>query len=288
MRWLFLFIFISSSLFAKGQRGPIREDFDDLGLHDPALVYLPSDYSKGKTYPLIISLHGLGANAYVHNITFNLKEFVTKRQFILVVPEGMVGMGGARYWNATDFCCGARQSTQTDHVKYITSIVEKMISYYRVNPSQIHLFGHSNGGFMVHRMACDAPELFESFASFSGVTFLDPQKCKKKSPLKMLHIHGTVDNVILYDGIENLYPGARKTAKRWVDRNGCHPKVKRSQNKIFYYKPYNKSFVTKEENWRDCNKNTSVSLWTIENVSHMMRVNSEYMERIVDFFLGDL
>lgn len=289
MRYVILFLFFfSSALFAKNYLNPIREDFDDLGLHDDALVYLPKDYSKGKTYPLIISLHGLGANAYVQNITFNFKELVTKRQFILVVPEGMVGMGGLRYWNATDFCCGSRQSTKTDDVKYISSIIEKMISRYQVDANSVHLFGHSNGGFLANRMACDVPELFKSMASVAGTTFWDDKKCKSKSPVSMLHIHGTVDNIVLYNGIEDTYPGAKETTKRWVERNKCRGEVQRAQNEIFYYTPYNKFFVTKEENWKSCEDKSAVSLWTVENVSHMMRFNREYLERILDFFLGQL
>ncbi|MDH5581077.1 MAG: alpha/beta hydrolase-fold protein, partial [Bdellovibrionales bacterium] len=216
---LLLLLVLSTSLFAKDFQGPIREDFDDLGLHDDVLIYLPSDYNELKSYPLILSLHGLGASAYIQNITFNFKEFITQKQFILVVPEGMVGMGGLHYWNATDFCCGSRQRTKVDDVEYLSSVIEKMISNYSVNPKEVHLFGHSNGGFMANRLACDVPHLFKSFASFAGTTWLDPSKCKSSSALSMLHIHGNIDNIVVYDGIEGSYPGALETTQRWVKRN---------------------------------------------------------------------
>jgi len=284
--FIFLTFLFSVNLLAKGRefKGPIRVDFDDLAQHDEALVYLPSDYDEDNNYPLIISLHGLGANAYIQNTIFNFKEFITKRQFILVVPEGIVGMGGLRYWNATDFCCGKKQRTKTDDVKYITSIIEKMSDEFSIDPKKVHLFGHSNGGFMANRMACEAPHLFKSFVSVAGTTFLNPTKCKKDAPLSMLHIHGTVDNIVRYNGAKGMYPGAKETLYRWVERNNCKGEAKEQENKVFYYKPYKKHFLTKEENWQKCDKKTKVSLWTVENMSHMMRVNGPYLEKILDFF----
>lgn len=55
-----------------------------------------------------------------------------------------------------------------------------------------------------------------------GATPCDPSR-----PVPVLHLHGTADTVIRYQGGSNLgpfggtYPSAEASVRRWAERNGC-------------------------------------------------------------------
>ena len=79
--------------------------------------------------------------------------------FILCIPNGTQNFLGATFWNATDACCNFTLKG-VDDSGFLRSVIETIISEYAVDLGSIHVLGHSNGGFMSHRMGCDQPHLF--------------------------------------------------------------------------------------------------------------------------------
>ena len=54
-----------------------------------------------------------------------------------------------------------------------------MKAHYNVDPGRVCLIGHSNGGFMSHRFACDRADLVAAIVSLAGVpTGSDLGRCK--------------------------------------------------------------------------------------------------------------
>jgi polyhydroxybutyrate depolymerase len=283
---LFLFLLINSSFSLAGGlsfRGPFWQDFDNVNQREKTLVYLPENYDKNKKYPLIISLHGLGASASLQNLIFDFRELTTEFQFILAVPNGLQGAAGLRFWNGTDFCCGENQKP-VDDVQYVRDLIEGMAQEYSIDKNRIHLFGHSNGGFLSHRIACEAPELIASMASFAGATFKDPEKCEGREAVPVLQIHGTSDLIIQYNGSPG-YPSARETVRQWTKINKClMDKVVKKENQIL--KPRNMTVPTlntTEETWESCDKGTKVALWTVDKGEHLTEPNKEYLVRVIKF-----
>jgi polyhydroxybutyrate depolymerase len=74
-------------------------------------------------------------------------------------------------------------------------------------------------------MGCDAADLVTAIISLSGVTYLDPSKCKPSHPVSVLQIHGTADDTVPFGGSPKLFPGAspgaRATYDTWAAKNGC-------------------------------------------------------------------
>jgi poly(3-hydroxybutyrate) depolymerase len=62
----------------------------------PARVVLPQDYSIEQRYPLVIMLHGYGANAAEQDFIFHLAQRTTAYRFILVLPNGTPDIEGNR------------------------------------------------------------------------------------------------------------------------------------------------------------------------------------------------
>ncbi len=284
---LFLSLLINCNFSIAGMQsfnGPFRQDFDFINKREKTLVYLPENYDKNKKYPLIVSLHGLGASASLQNTIFDFRPLATEFQFILAVPNGLQGAAGLRYWNGTDFCCGAYQQKPVDDVQYVRDLIEGMAREYSVDINRVHLFGHSNGGFLSYRIACEAPDLIASMASFSGLTFKDPEKCEGRDAVPILQIHGTSDLIIQYNGSSG-YPSARETVRQWTKINKCIiDKVVKNQNQIL--EPRNMTVPTlntTEETWEECENGTKVALWTVDKGEHLTEPNKEYLVRVINF-----
>ncbi len=284
---LLILLLSTKMLFAGIQEfnGPFRQDFDYTNEREKTLIYLPENYDKNKKYPLIISLHGLGGSASFQNLIFDFRPLTTEMNFILAVPNGLKGGAGLRFWNATDFCCGSNQKP-VDDVQYIRDLIDGMAQEYSVDRKRVYLFGHSNGGFLSHRIACEAPELIASIASFAGVTFKDPERCEGKESIPVLQIHGTSDMIIQYNG-SGEYPSARNTVMQWAKIDGCvMDKIVKTTNQIL--EPRNMkipTLKTTEEVWESCQRGSKVALWTVDKGEHLTEPNKEYLVRVVKYLL---
>ena len=133
---------------------------------------------------------------------------------------------GNRFWNATDACCNFDRAA-VDDVAYLTDVIAEIQAELAIDPKRIALVGHSNGGFMSYRMACEQADLVSAIVSLAGATFADPADCAPSEPVSVVQIHGTADDVILYEGggpftdATGPYPGAETTAEIWATYDGC-------------------------------------------------------------------
>lgn len=200
-----------------------------LAQNRPANVVLPDDYDPSRSYPLVILLHGYGANAALQDFVFRLTRRATTYQFILVLPDGTLNSQGQRFWNATRECCGFG-AEPVDDVGYIASLIDDAVALYAVDPNRVRLVGHSNGGYMAYHYACDAPRPVDRIAVLAGSTSLSPEDCVRPRPIDVLHMHGTRDDTILYPpnlppnlDPEGLVPtiGAEAALARWAGYAQC-------------------------------------------------------------------
>lgn len=190
----------------------------------PWELFTPSGYQDGTPTPLVVMLHAFTASGAIEEAYLGIQAEAEQRGFLYVHPDGATNIVGQRYWNATDACCGLR--SEVDDVAYITSIIDAVSAERSVDPRRVFLIGHSNGGFMSYRMACDLSPRIAAMASVAGATFDDPSKCAPSSPVSVLQVHGTADETIAYAGgvtpvINGTYPGAERTTELWAGYNGC-------------------------------------------------------------------
>ena len=252
-----------------------------LGLERPAQVQIPSNYTTSTLYPLIIVLHGYGFNGEAETIYLGLDTLVDDKQYILVKPDGTANANGVRFWNGTPACCAETAENDdnagidynlVDDVSYIRSLIEQAAATYSIDTNRIGLFGHSNGGFMTLRMACEASELITSVISLAGSTFADAKNCAPATyPVNVLLLHGDADQTIFYQGGTNSgnpYPGALETAKRFAQLAGCD-----SDNAITLENRDIDGSITGSEtevlSYPGCSEDVDIELWTIVGGPHI-------------------
>jgi len=148
--------------------------------------------------------------------------------------------------------------------------------------------GHSNGGFMSYRMACDLSERIASIASLAGATWDDPADCAPAAPVHVLQIHGTSDDTILYDGgsIQSVpYPGALQTVESWASSNGCSlvPDTSLPSRDLDASLPGSESTVARYAT--GC-AGAIAELWTIPGGEHVPDLSATFSRQVVDWLLG--
>lgn len=192
----------------------------------PYTLYSLGVVDKTKPAPLLVLLHGYGVTGDVQDFFFNLKPVADKHGFLYAYATGTREQGGQMntFWNATDACCNFEGSSVDDSA-YLTALIDDVASRYSVDSKRVFFVGHSNGGFMSHRMACDHADKIAAIVSLAGAEWLDASKCNPSEPVSVLQVHGDKDAVIGYDGGQTTgggtYPSAVATVTTWATKNGC-------------------------------------------------------------------
>ena len=249
-------------------------------------VYVPSSYDKSKPLPLIVALHGFSANSSIIERYWRLQDLVDAKQFLLCLPNGTKNSKGQRFWNATDMCCDTEDSG-TDDSGYLLALVEHIESTYVVDPLSIHFAGHSNGGFMSYRMACDHAEKIASIVSLAGATYIDNSEHVPSEPVHVLQIHGTLDTVIKYDGgcwKGDCYPSALKSVEVWAKFNNCKmPSIEVGTLDLDAFIPDSETTIVRYE--PNGEYGCVSELWAIQDASHAPSFNQSFPARIIDWML---
>lgn len=216
---VYLFLFGETEPTFEDATQQLAQDHTVYGLDlegRPAALVAPFGADPTEPLPLIIALHGYGSNVWKQSQYLGLIQRINVDRFLLLMPNGSRDEEGKRFWNATEFCCDFGDSN-VDDVGYLRSLLDEASQSVEIGP--IYGVGHSNGGFMSFRLACDGVPGLTGIVSLAGTTFADEQRCAEAGPVSILQIHGDADDVILYEGDE--YPGAPETVMRWARRLGC-------------------------------------------------------------------
>ena len=251
-------------------------------------LHLPSQMEPGEEFPLVVSLHGYTGNGSAHENYFNLRSQIDDRRFILCVPNGLRNSQGDRFWNATDFCCDF-EGQSPDDSGYLRDLIERVAADHPVDLESIHVVGHSNGGFMSYRMACDHADLIASIASLAGATFDNPSDCVPSQPVHVLQIHGTNDDVVTYDGSCIIpfffcYPGALQSISIWSQYNRCDGVIE-DVGSLDLVNGIPGPETTRMSIAEGCADQGSAELWTIDGADHGPSFNGNFRRELVDWLL---
>jgi polyhydroxybutyrate depolymerase len=262
-------------------------DLSPLGGDRPVDPYVPASYEHGTPAPLVILLHGFGAAGILQELVFRLKIVSDEQGFLYLTPDGTLNADGMRFWNATDACCDFG-NTGVDDVAYLRDLVKEAKARFSVDPKRVYFVGHSNGGFMAYRMACDEAASVAAVASLAGSTWFDPAKCNPSEPVSVLQIHGTQDDTVLYDGMmgERNYPSAKATVVEWAERGGCDATPDTSAPNLDISADVDGAETKIERYTAGCDPGGGAELWTMLGEGHIPGTNDAFSPAIVDFLFA--
>lgn len=249
----------------------------------PYKYKVPKGYDKTKPTPLLVMLHGFTASGDINNVILGLVPLADSKNFLYAFPDGTQNPLGMRFWNATDFCCNFFGST-VDDVAYITAVIDDMASKFNVDAKRVFLVGHSNGGFMSHRMACDRSSKIAGIVSLAGMQWNDATKCNPTDKVAVLQVHGNNDLIVAYKG-GPLYPSAEDTVTIWANRNRCTGRLENSGLKrdLDVLIPGAETTI---ERFSGCPAPGNVELWTMGGVGHVPAFTAHWGQAIWDYLMA--
>ncbi len=261
---------------------------------DRSVLITPLEFVDGET-PLIVSLHGYGGNSADHAAYVPLHQRVNKDGFALLLPNGTLDAQGNRFWNPTDRCCESGK-TGEDDVAYLTGLVEEARKVREFGP--VYFFGYSNGGFMSYHMACKGLPGLRAVASLAGTSYVEDSSCDGAHPVSVLHVHGTSDSVILFEGARSepdpkgdgdpaFYAGAEEMVARWSQRAGCawpeHPQPYATLDLDQYVPgPETQAFRA----GLGCAQGIDIELWTGAGSGHSPGYGDDFVGALVGWLLS--
>lgn len=231
----------------------------------PADLVVPTAYDGVTPLPVVMLLHGYSANGAAQDVYFGLSRAARADGFYTIVPDGTVDASGKRFWNATPACCDFGR-TGVDDVAYLTGLLDELESLAPV--SDVYFVGHSNGGFMSYRMACELADRISAIASLAGSDFAGDTDCVPERPVSVLQIHGDADAVIPYAGALGLYPSASDAVARWAERAGCETGMSEAGEPLDLVTTLGGAETETLRYHAGC-EGAEAALWTIRGGSHI-------------------
>jgi polyhydroxybutyrate depolymerase len=255
----------------------------------PVTLHVPGSYDPGSPAPLVIALHGYTSNAAEMESYLRLTPESDRRGFIYAYPDGSTADRGERFWNATDACC-AFSSSRPDDSRYLSDLITTIQGTYRIDRARVYLVGHSNGGFMSFRMACDHADQITAIAALAGATWQDPARCRPSEPVSVLAIHGTADETIAYTGGSigrTAYPSAAATVAQWVGNDRCTDTGGDAQP-LDLVTDLAGAETTVRTYTQGCAGGSTVQAWTITGGRHVPRFGPAFAPALTDFLLSQV
>jgi poly(3-hydroxybutyrate) depolymerase len=189
-----------------GRTGDFERHYllEDAGEIMPYRVYVPTKYNPKQTYPLIVALHGLGANedSFFDRYERRLPQLAEERGYLVVAPlgyrvDGAYGTGLA----APPEDSGQRRKMELSE-KDVMTVLDRMRKSYAVDQNRIYLMGHSMGAIGTWRLAAKYPGLWAALGPIAGTG--DPQTVPKMGPTPQIVVHGDADPTVLVGGSRRM------------------------------------------------------------------------------------
>ncbi|MCE9622672.1 MAG: phospholipase [Actinomycetia bacterium] len=162
-------------------------------------LYIPSALPAGAV-PLLIALHGGTGWGTQFQRNSGFDELAEANGFLVVFPDGL-GLGDNadqfRTWNG-GYCCGTAMKQDVDDVGFINALIDAIVGEFDVDANRVFAAGHSNGGIMSYRLACELSDRIVAIGLQAGSLGID--ECAPSQPVSVLHLHGTADQNHPIDG----------------------------------------------------------------------------------------
>lgn len=210
-----------------------RFTFEWQGRQREYIVHIPTSTSP---MPVMFCLHGLGGTDVQIDQMLHLSRLAQQRGWIVVIPQALpataAGMNLGAMWNAglTVQLNGQTVSPNSDidDSGFLMALLNSLEANHNVNTDSVFICGFSMGGFMTHRMAIEHGDRIAAAVAVSGLITTTMAQLTPVAPVRLLHIHGTNDNVVRPDGSSNAFGGPMQLGLSvadvihyWTLHNNC-------------------------------------------------------------------
>ncbi len=249
-------------------------------------MHLPGHLAPDQRVPLLLLLHSLGTSAADIESRTDWARFADARSVAWIAPDGPVDALGRRFWDAGQSCCNF-MGPPVDHVAALRALLEDIVARHPIDRERVFVGGISNGGFMAHRLACEAPDLIRGVVSISGAGPLESIHCREPAGLRVLEVHGDADPMVGYGGGHLLgdprlpqHASVQKTMTDWAARIGCQSDP--SEGPALDIEKRYPGAETKVSRYAGCERGR-LELWTVKGGNHYLAFHDPAPDLIWQF-----
>jgi polyhydroxybutyrate depolymerase len=185
-------------------------------------VHVPASYKADAPAPVVLCFHGAWMNAPMMALFTGLNKKSDTAGFIVVYPNGTGPNETTLFFNAFP-----DKPSAVNDVNFTAKLLDDLESAANVDAKRVFVTGMSNGGFMCYRLADALSDRIAAIAPVAG-TMAIPEAHPKR-PVPVLHMHGTADKIVPYEGPTNgagrliNFKSVDDSIADWVKIDGCDP-----------------------------------------------------------------
>ena len=196
--------------------------FHHAGIQRHYALFVPSGYTPNTSMPLVLAIHGGQWNDMRQMMACEMNAVAEREGFLVAYPDAV---SGAWY--------GGDRTDPYDDIGYIEALVRHASTLYTVDASRVYAAGFSEGAIMSYILSVELPYTFAAIAPVAGVRAYLPGTdlffplgvpATPSRPFPVLHIHGTADSMVPYNGGETYgwkWPGCEQEVGDYAANNGC-------------------------------------------------------------------
>lgn len=206
----FLLMLLNLSITVAQTNGTIVHN----GVTRNYIVYVPPTYQPGNSWPLVFVLHGFTQSSSTIMNVSGFNAIADTGNFIVAYPNGI---GNA--WNTNS---GMTGGSTADDIGFIGALTDTLHGLYNIDLNRVYSCGFSAGGYMSHRLACEAPRCYAAVASVAGtMSNAAYAACLPSRPTPVMQIHGTSDFIVSYNGSAAGGKSVDDVIALWSTSNIC-------------------------------------------------------------------
>lgn len=185
--------------------------------------YVPTMYNNlTDTVPLIINIHGYTGSSNLQEVAHDFRKIADTANFIILQPQAKGNPGFENFNNnPTSWDVWNTVSSGAEDRNFIMQALDSMEANFNIDTNRVYVTGFSQGGYMSYILSTIHSNRITAMASVAGVMSTEYYNtCYPVHPLPIMHIHGTNDALVAYNGNTNALP-AETVIGHWIQFNQC-------------------------------------------------------------------
>jgi polyhydroxybutyrate depolymerase len=184
------------------------------------LLHIPTSYDPGRPWPVVLALHSAAMNGGAMAKFCGLNEKADQAGFVVAYPNGTGATPLFLYWDA-----GGVRGRVSDDVGFVARLLDDLETVVHVDRRRVFATGMSNGAMMCYRLAAELSDRIAAIAPVAGTMAIE--SAHPRRPVPVLHLHGTKDGLVLFNGPDERIPknikflSVEESARAWARANGC-------------------------------------------------------------------
>ena len=173
----------------------------------PYRIYVPSNYTPEKQYPLMLNLHGAGLRGDDNQQHLLFIDSLLKMpelnldEVIIIFPQCPEG----QKWVDTDWARGSYDLSvvpESNELGAVMELVAQLRQRYNIDANRIYACGFSMGGYATWNLLMNHPDVFCAGVAMCGAG--DPNQASVLKDIPVWAIHGALDPTVPVAGSRDM------------------------------------------------------------------------------------